>query len=113
MSLTPEQLARLPKYARDRITYLERDLETALKKLQEGPEVANSFLNPYSDSYRKPLGQNVSIQFGLDDGVHFMVKHEAERNRLDIIGYGNHSDRLVVAPRGGNCVHVALAPLEY
>lgn len=113
MSLTPEQLARLPKYARDHIAYLERDLEHAHAKIQEGPEGANAFLEPYSDSYRKPLGKNVCVQFGDDDGVHFVVKHEADKGRLDIIAYGDHVDRMYVAPRGGNCVHVGVGKVAY
>jgi hypothetical protein len=113
MSLTPEQLARLPKYAQSEIMYLTRALEQALAKLQEGPEEANAFLNPYRNDYRKPLGQDVTIQFGDEDGVHFVVKHESDKARLDVIAYGDHVDRMYVAPRGGNCVHVGVGKVAY
>lgn len=113
MSLTEEQLARLPKYARDRIKLLERNLEDAYAKISEGPDNSNVFQNPYSDAYRRPLGRDVTLQFGHDDGDHFVVKYESAKDRLDIIGYGRAHDRLAIAPRGGNCVHVVLAGLEH
>jgi hypothetical protein len=113
MSLTPEQLAKLPKYVRDHVALLEKNLASAYAKIQEGPEGANVWNNPYSDVYRKPVGKDVTLQFGSEDGNHFVVKYEGAKDRLDVIGYGDHSERLVIAPRGGNCLHIAMTPLEY
>jgi hypothetical protein len=111
MSLTPEQLDRLPKFVQQHITLLERNLKDAYTKIQEGPENSNAWTNPHSDVYCKPIGKNPTIQFGDSDGDHFVVKFDGER--LDIIGYGGHSDRMVIAPRGGNCIHVAIAEMRH
>lgn len=105
MSLTPEQLARLPKYARDRIAYLERDLEAAREKIQEGPQVSTATLDPYHDTNRRELGRDTHIQFRSDNGARYDLRHNAERDTLKISGNGQHyADVFVVLPDVSNGV---------
>ncbi|HVH13099.1 MAG TPA: hypothetical protein VM759_08610 [Longimicrobium sp.] len=113
MSITPEQLTRLPKYAQDHITRLERDLETARKKVQDGPRDSNATLNPYSQELFTPLGKDVTIQFGDEDGTNFTVKHDGTKNTLDIHTHGEkYGDRLVVLPRSSNAIILTHAHVE-
>jgi hypothetical protein len=113
MSLTKEQLARLPKFVQQEISRLEQNLEAAYAKIQAGPEGSNAWTSPYSDVYRAPIGKDPTVQYGDSDGDHFVVKWDGRRKRLDIVGYGGGLDRMVIAPRGGNCVHVAIAEMEH
>jgi hypothetical protein len=111
---TPEQFARLPKWAQNRISYLERDLQAAHKKIQDGPVDSNATLNPYSQEMFTPLGKDVTIQFGDVDGVNFTIKHDGTKNTLDIHAHGEkYGDRLVILPRSSNAIILTHAPVEY
>jgi len=102
---TPEQFARLPKWAQHRITCLERDLLAAERHIQDGPRDSNATLNPYSQEMFTPLGRNVTVQFGGEGSVKFTVKHDGDKNQLDIHTHGEkYGDRFVVVPRAGNSV---------
>ena len=66
-------MARLPKWARDRIDVLQRDLAYANERLAEGPAGSDTFADPYATPPR-PLGTGTMIQFGSGDEsfkVHF------------------------------------------
>lgn len=105
MSLTPEQLARLPKYASDYITRLESTLADARAKIQEGPEVSTATLDPYHDTNRRELGRDTHIQFRSDNGARWDLKHDAARDRLKISGNGQHyADVFVVLPDVSNAI---------
>lgn len=114
MSLTEEQLARLPKYARDHIRNLERDLERAHAKIQAGPLDSNVTLDPYSESYAQPLGKDVTIRFGDEGGTNYTVKFNGEREQLQIHAHGQkYGDRLVILPSASNSLFLGHAPVEY
>lgn len=105
MKLTPDQLARLPKYARQHIELLENSLEAARAKIQEGPEVSTATLDPYHDTNRRELGRNTHIQFRSDNGARWDLKHDAAADRLKISGMGDHyTDVFVVLPDASNAV---------
>ena len=113
MSLTPEQLARLPKRAQDYIGRLERDLEHAHKKIQDGPVDSNVTLDPYSESYARPLGKDVTIRYGSEDGTNYTVKYDGKTDQLQIHAHGQkYGDRLVILPSASNSLHLAHAPVE-
>jgi hypothetical protein len=112
MSYTPEQFARLPKWAQQRISYLERDLEHARKKIQDGPKDSNATLNPYSPELFTPLGKDVTIQFGSEEGTNFTVKHDGAKDQLQIHQHGEpYGHRLVILPRGANSLVLATSPV--
>jgi hypothetical protein len=105
MRMTPEQLARLPKYAQQHIELLESSLEAARAKLQEGPEDSTATLDPYHDTNRKPLGRNPHIRFKSDNGTRYDLRHDAAANTLKISGNApNHWDTFVVIPDVSNAV---------
>lgn len=113
MSLTPEQLARLPKYAQDYIGRVEANLEAARAKIQEGPEVSTATLDPYHDTNRRELGRNTHIQFRSDNGARWDLKHDAAQDRLKISGNGQHfADVFVVLPDVSNAVILTHHRLE-
>lgn len=113
MSLTPDQLARLPKYAQQHIALLEGSLEAARAKLQEGPEVSTATLDPYHDTNRRELGRDTHIQFRSDNGARWDLRHDAARDRLKISGNGQHyADVFVVLPDVSNAVILTHHRLE-
>lgn len=113
MSLTEEQLARLPKYAQQYISRLEGSLEAARAKIQEGPEISTATLDPYHDTNRRELGRNTHIQFRSDNGARWDLKHDAERDTLKISGNGQHwADVFVVLPDASNAVVLTHHRLE-
>ena len=113
MSLTPEQLDRLPKYARQYIERLEGSLEAARAKIQEGPEISTATLDPYHDTNRRELGRNTHIQFRSDNGARYDLKHDAAKDTLKITGNGDHyKDVFVVLPDVSNAVILTHHRLE-
>lgn len=105
MSLTPEQLARLPKYAQQYIELLEGTLADARAKIQEGPEDSTATLEPYHDTNRKPLGRSPHIRFKSDNGSQYDLRHDAEADKIKISGNGRHfADTFVVLPDVSNAV---------
>jgi hypothetical protein len=113
MSLTPEQLDRLPKYARRHIALLESSLEAARAKIQEGPEVSTATLDPYHDTNRRELGRDTHIQFRSDNGARWDLKHDAAKDTLKISGNGDHyRDVFVVLPGASNAVVLTHHRLE-
>jgi hypothetical protein len=64
MTAPPDpRLDRLPRWARDRIEALERDLADARARLAAGPDDSDTFADPYSDASR-PLGRGTMVRFG-------------------------------------------------
>lgn len=112
MSYTPEQFDRLPKWARQRITLLEKNLAHAEETIrgQEDAAESEALLNPYSEGQSRPLGKDVIVRFGREEGTHFTVKYDAVRGTLDVMGVARkYGDQMVVMPRGGNVVEIGHA----
>lgn len=61
-AFTPEEFARLPKYAQHRIVKLENDLAAAHRRLAIGPEESRVFLDPHNRTPR-PLGESPKLRF--------------------------------------------------
>lgn len=113
MSLTEEQLARLPKYAQQYISRLEGSLEAARAKIQEGPEISTATLEPYHDTNRKPLGRSPHIRFRSDNGNQYDLRHDAEGDVIKISGNGTrHADTFVVLPDCSNAIAITHHRLE-
>lgn len=105
MSLTPEQLGRLPKHARQYIELLEDTLAAARARIQEGPENSTAILEPYHDTNRKPLGRDTHIRFKSDNGAQYDLRHDAAADKIKISGNGKHyADTFVVLPDVSNAV---------
>jgi hypothetical protein len=105
---TPEQLGRLPRWARDYVTYLEMRLAEARKELAvrdgtvdlgPGPSAT---VNPYSD-HPLALPRDTMVRFHLDSGRYLDVEVRGVPARLVVLS----SDlQLVVHPKSGNVVEL-------
>lgn len=113
MSLTEEQLARLPKYASDYVRLLENTLDAARARLQQGPEDSTATLEPYHDTNRKPLGRSPHIRFRSDNGNQYDLRHDAEGDVIKISGNGTrHADTFVALPDCSNAITITHHRLE-
>ena len=108
MSARDRDKTKLPKWAQSEIDRLERDLASAYKKLNAGPDNSDTFADTYSET-RRPLGQGTSISFepiGSDGwGNRFTVHLDGKT--LVVQG----GDGLAVFPRASNSVY--LTALRY
>lgn len=97
--------AALPKWARQEIARLTRDLESARAQLAAGPEESNTFADPYSEAPR-PLGKDTTIEFHVGDNK--------LRVRIDRTSRGdeyidvNGGDMLQIEPRASNGVMIRM-----
>jgi hypothetical protein len=64
-AMSDEQLAKLPKYARDEIGRLRRNLDDAYRRLEAGPDDSDTFASPFANM--TPLGRGVRIRFVVGD----------------------------------------------
>jgi hypothetical protein len=112
MTMTADQLARLPKYARQRIAQLARDNESLKQAIAERDGLvddANTFANDYGGmrgvGERQPLGEGTKITFYLGNDA------EGYSERIDAYvrdGWlqlnGGHN--LIIVPQSGNTARV-------
>lgn len=91
---------KLPKWAQQELTRLERNLEHAKSKLAQGPENSRVFADPYSDTPR-PLG-DAHIEFRVGPGIGQKFSVRIEGTDLYVMG----SDGLAVFPEASNVVRV-------
>lgn len=111
---TPEQLAKLPKWAQRYIgvqqTYIS-NLNAHIDELSEGPEDSDTFVEHYSSYPNRPLGKAPIIKFQLGgDGNWNNLNarvHEAHDGTkfLNIMSTGS---MVSVRPRSGNTFDVYL-----
>ena len=73
---------KLPVWAQNEISRLERDVEYYKTRLAAGPEDSDTFANPHDDA-PTPLGQGTLIQFGVRPGPRFRVRLQDRRGRVD------------------------------
>lgn len=94
-------VSKLPKWARQEIERLTRDVEHLSAKLSAGPENSNTFADPYSDS-KRPLGLDTAVEFVLDqkrwDGRGSRIRVALQDGVLNV----NGDDQLLVMPRAAN-----------
>lgn len=95
---------RLPKWARDRITKLERDLEHAKGRIADGPE-GNTVAEPYADPPR-PLGQDTTIEFSLGPEHWNKVSCRVDRYSDGDFLYVMGGHMLTIEPQSGNTFKV-------
>lgn len=97
------RVARLPKWAQDRIKLLESNVVHLERQLATGPADSNAFLNPYSES-PTPLGKNPVVAYGPHgDLKEFTVQFKD--GELTIQGLApSYTDYLAVLPQSGNQV---------
>jgi hypothetical protein len=91
-------ITKLPRWAQDRISLLERDLADAREQLMAGEADSDTIANPNSEAPR-PLGRGASVQFGTERWQKFTVRLR-ENGTLDVMG----DDMIWVHPQAGNVV---------
>lgn len=100
-----ERLSRLPKWAREKIVRQGETIEYLKDKLRQGPENANVFADPYSETPR-PVGKDPVLRF--DTGSDHRLEGFTVRfmdGELHVQGMAPHvDDYLAVFPTGGNTV---------
>lgn len=117
MTITPEQLAKLPMYARQEIKRLTADLAAAKAELNAGPEDSNTYAGRIigiADFPGKPLGQSPRILFvtgpGRGDGdQRESIEARVDRGGVELRSNGDY--RIAVEPVGSNTVRVV--PISY
>lgn len=112
MATATQDVSKLPKWAQDRISNLERNLQHAEQQLAIGPEDSDTFANPYGDmiggSAIRPLGRGELVRFVIDEDARRFFEARIVRENgdihLDIRTEGN--TRLLVEPRASNLIHI-------
>lgn len=105
-SVMQQDISKLPKWAQQRITILERDLRYAhdqMKRVRSN-EPTRIVVSPYSPANNLFLPDNSTVRFMLECGVH-------ERNYIDVTLEGTtimaRTDRWMrMAPYSGNSVGI-------
>lgn len=115
MTGTDPRFERLPKWARDRITRLEREVEDARREREEArlatdPAKSSALLDAWAD-VPIGLGKDARVRFvlGPDDGrqwadVHVLRDYTTDGLAIEIMG----GDGLTVRPQSSNVVVVGL-----
>ena len=106
-----EDVARLPKWAQQRIAVAERDRDHWKEIVEAGPEDSTAFLNGYPRmslpgvGEGKPLGREARITFLIGDewDDRIEVQHDEERNVLRV---SCTKGRIVVTPSASNSIYV-------
>lgn len=110
MTPTPEQLARLPKWARDHVDSLTRQRDNAVERMTEalaGPEDSDTLADPYMDPPRR-LGVGTTVRFQLGERWDAYVDGRVDRDRFGVRLYLNGGPALNVLPRSSNVIEVEL-----
>jgi hypothetical protein len=95
-------LTKLPKWARQEIERLQRDLEYAHERLEAGPDDSRVFAEPYSD-HPRPLGHDAHIAFVPEGGGSIIgdgFKVSIVADGIEVYG----GDSLSIYPRSSNVV---------
>jgi hypothetical protein len=100
---TPEQFARLPKWAQREIEQLNGNVDHWKAKAQIGPEGSNTFVDSGLND-EKPLGHGPRIRFQLGDRWDEKVEAHIEGDFLTI--HGGHA--LEIQPVSSNVARVRL-----
>jgi hypothetical protein len=102
---TERDMSRLPKWAQDRITLLERNLADARARLAAGPEESDTFADPYMESVR-PLGSGTRVRFGGRgyDGTFDVSWGDGEL----AIQCNSGGRSMAIMPQASNTVHMSV-----
>lgn len=86
-----DKLARLPRWAQDRIRTLESSLDAANERLSAGPDDSDTFADPYArfdGSQPQPLGKGVDVEYRVPGQRYgFIVKMDQDGD-LKVQGEG-------------------------
>jgi hypothetical protein len=104
-----QDLSKLPRWARERIQFLERRVQEAADREAMGPEDSNTFLNPHldHDSVRRPtpLGRDAHVRWHLEgDEERFYLEARLDDGVLLVMS----SHLLAVRPKSSNVINVEL-----
>jgi hypothetical protein len=108
--LTPEQLARLPRYAQDHIAWQAmrlRDADKAIAGLRAGPDGSNVLIEHYGDSPDHQLGINTEVCFRLATAGHPDGKIRVSHG-LGVIEVACSDGALHVTPQSSNVIRVRI-----
>ena len=110
---TEAQLAKLPRWARDRITWLQQkqaDAARTIAILSAGPEDSDTFIRDHVHPDRMlGTGTEVSFRLPASDG------HEAGQVTAGVSKHGvleimAHDGSLHITPQSSNVVRVRIGP---
>lgn len=96
---------RLPKWAKEDLRRLRRELDLALSELHAhrlnayGPEDTNTYAEPYSDQPIN-LPRGTTVEFLLGDRHEDEIRVRVSKDGLDVNGNGG----LIVYPRASNSI---------
>ena len=105
--MTPEKLAKLPKWARDELSRLEADrnhYKNMVREMMPGPSEGPDpevYINAFPHKY--PLYNRACVVFRLAGGGQIKVHHSPDRKSLHVTGA---SDSIAVHPQASNCLDV-------
>ncbi len=103
---TPEDVAKLPKWAQARIARLENSVEHLNARLAQGPADSRAFADPYSDSPH-PLGPDPHVRFIVGAPRHAGGRPPHISVRLADGGlYVMASDGLTIEPQSSNTCRI-------
>ena len=104
-----ERIAKLPKWARQEIERLEKNVAHYVAQLTAGDGDSDTFANPYSTA-KRPLGRGTTIEFVLGQDrfgrdKRIRVRTETRHDGTVVLdvsgGYG-----IVVLPRASNSIEI-------
>ena len=78
---TTEQIAKLPKFAREEIATLQRQRDEAVRRLQEmtDNQTVSPFYCDHLDTTEQPIKQRIVY---FQSGIRMMVEHEGVRLQI-------------------------------
>lgn len=106
--MAADDLSRLPRWAQNRITALERDLAAARARLAAGPEDSDTFADPYSTDAVRPLGQGPLVRFG-GPGFDCTFDVTWQDDGIAIQGNSGWPREMVIRPQASNTVRLYFA----
>lgn len=106
-----KDLSKLPKWAQNRITLLERNVEHLKAKLNAGPEDSDTIADPYGSAPR-PLGKGTTVHFVVPKdqlGIQGSGNYYSVRlNKDGVLEVGSGMSELDIHPRSSNGFDVDL-----
>jgi hypothetical protein len=107
---SPEQIAKLPKWAQRHIRLLEQNLASERKRLARGPADSDTFASPYGNT-PQPLGRHTLIRLALFGGDlharYIDVRTDVDHRKQPHV-YVMASDGLLIEPQSSNTVRLRL-----
>lgn len=107
--MTPEQRAKLPRYAQDELRRLEQTVDGLTQALNP-PSNANTRVHGYGPDHDRPLGNDVAVQWVMPDGTEYVVRPcswpEADLEVTRQSGPGEHHASIAAVGRVSNVLGI-------